>query len=174
MKAVITSNTTKISKRYRNIARKMPQAIERGLEQLGAEAVALHYKTTSAWKKEKPTFAWQRTARGVKITTDSQIYAWVDQGTKGPYKIPTIPKVATDKKPWLIFRYPYTPSTKPRRIGSQASSRGDFWASKRQVTHPGIKARNFTDEIAKRVQKRAANVMRAELEKAINSEAVGI
>lgn len=168
MKAVITSNTTKISKRYRNIAKKMPQAVERGLEVLADEAIAMHYKTTRTWRKERPRFYWKRTAKGVMMLTDSQIYAWVDLGTKGPYPIVPVRAKA------LRFFSPYKAATKPRVIGSTNASVGTTENFRQGVMHPGIKPRHFTDEIAKRVQKRAANVMRKELEKAINSEAVGL
>lgn len=173
-KSVITGNLSKVSARYKRIAKAMPQAVERGFERLADEAIVLRYKTTRTWKKEHPRFYWKRTAHGVSIMTDSQIYARVDFGTRGPYKIPKVPKTDADKKPFLVFKGPYRAATKPRVIGSVNASRGGFWTRKRQVTHPGIKARNFTDEIARRVQKRAANVMRAELDKAINREAVGL
>jgi hypothetical protein len=168
VKAVITSNLTKVSKRYRNIARKMPQAIEHGFERLGDEAIALHYKTTRTWRKEHPRFYWKRTAHGVTILTDSQIYQWVDAGTKGPYPIFPVRAKA------LRFFTPYKAATKPRVIGSTNANVGKNEVIRMGVMHPGIKARSFTDEIAKRIQKRAANVMREELEKSINSEAVGL
>jgi len=166
-KAIITGNLSKVSARYKRIARAMPQAVERGFEVLADEAIVLHYKTTRTWKKEHPKFYWKRTAHGVQIMTDSQIYAWVDFGTK--------PHVIRAKNaPFLVFGWPYKAATKVRVISSTNASVGGNWARKIEVHHPGTKARSFTDEIAKRTQKRAANVMRAELDKAINQEAVGL
>jgi hypothetical protein len=166
-KKVITGNLTKVSARYQRIARKMPQAVQRGFEVLADEAIAMHYKTTRTWKKEHPKFYWKHTAHGIAIMTDSQIYQWVDAGTK-PHIIRAV------NAPMLSFRYPYKSATKPRVIGSTNASVGKNWARKFEVHHPGTKPRHFTDEIATRVQKRAANVMRAELDKVINSEAVGL
>jgi hypothetical protein len=168
VKVVITSNIGKVSARYKRIAKAMPQAVERGLEVLADEAIAMHYKTTRTWKKENPKFYWKRTAHGVQILTDSQIYVWVDKGTKGPYPIVPVHAKA------LRFNTPYKAATKVRVIGSTNANVGKNQVVVMGVMHPGIKARRFTDEIAIRVQKRAANVMRAELDKTINKEAVGL
>lgn len=144
----------------------MPQAIDKGFDTLAQESIGLYQKTTRTWK-HKPKFYPVRTARGVTINTDSEIYGWVDKGTK-----PHI--IKAKNAPFLVFGWPYKAATKPRVINSFKANVGKNLAFKRQVTHPGIKARNFTDEITKRMQKRAAAVMRKALLDAINVEAVGL
>jgi hypothetical protein len=163
---VITSNLPKLSQAHQRNARRLPEALERGFDELAAESIGLYRKTTRTWKHQ-PRFYPVRTARGVTVNTDSQIYGWVDYGTK-----PHI--IEARNAPMLIFRYPYRAATKPRVIGSINARYGKNWARKFRVNHPGTKPRHFTDEITKRMQKRAANVMRKQLLAAINVEAVGL
>ena len=170
---VITSNLSKLSQRHRRNTKRLPGAIEAGFAEIGRETIALYQKTTRTWK-HKPRFHPVRTARGITINTDDQIFMWIDEGTKGPYKIPKRPKTDRDPIPFLVFRWPYKAATRPRVIASYAASRGKNLAFKRQVTHPGIKARKFTAEITKRMQKRAAGIMRKRINDAINVEAVGL
>ncbi len=163
---VITSNLSKLSKAHQRNAKRLPAAIERGFAAIANESIALYQKTTRTWR-HKPRFYPRRTARGVTINTDSDIYLWTDYGTK-----PHI--IKAKNAPMLVFRWPYKAATKPRVIGSINAQYGANWARKLLVHHPGTKPRHFTDEITRRMQKRAANIMRAELKKAINVEAVGL
>jgi hypothetical protein len=165
-KKVITSNMGKLSKVHQRNAKRLPGAVEHGFEVIAAESIEMYQRTTRTWK-HKPRFYPKRTATGITINTDSDIYKWTDYGTK-----PHI--IRAKNAPFLVFRWPYKAATKPRVIGSINAKYGKFWARKLQVNHPGTKARHFTDEISKRMQKRAVTIMRAELKKAINVEAVGL
>src|SRR5512139_827951 len=130
---VITSNLSKLGKAHQRNAKRLPQAIERGFDTIAAESIVLYGKTTRTWK-HKPRFYSRRTARGVTINTDSAIYGYVDFGTR-----PHIIKAR--HAPFLVFRWPYKAATKPRVIASYQAKYGDNWARKKQVHHPGIKAR---------------------------------
>ncbi len=75
-----------------------------------------------------------------------KIFKYVDMGTKGPYPIPKI--VIPGKL--LRFRTGYSARTAPvgqYNVGSGGAVGG--WVSKAQVTHPGIKAREFSEKISK-------------------------
>lgn len=70
------------------------------------------------------------------------IFGYIDRGTKGPYKIP---KVVVPGKV-LTFKTGYSARTQPvarYNVGS-GQSFGNF-VSKKQVTHPGIRARKFME-----------------------------
>jgi hypothetical protein len=166
VRVVITSNASQVSKRYKALLKKIPDAQEKALSRLADEAIALHKKTTGTWR-HKPKFYKVRTKRGISVATKSDIYKWVDRGTK-----PHIIRARNAK--FLAFRYPYKAATKPRVIASYRATVGKNWARKFEVHHPGTKPRNFTDEIVKRIQKRAANVMREEINKVINAEGFGL
>lgn len=71
-----------------------------------------------------------------------RIFNYVDKGTKGPYLIPKFPK----PNRMLRFQTGYSAMTQPvarYNVGSGKSFGG--WVSKKQVTHPGIKGREFVE-----------------------------
>ena len=163
----ITSNSTKVSARYRRIARKLPGALDDGVHELAQEALGLYQKTTATWKRQ-PTFEAQHRSTGRwTVGTDDRIYGWVDQGTR--------PHIITARNALVLrFTVPFTAKTKPRHITSYAGSRGNQWVSKRSVQHPGTQARHFSKTIHDRVQQRAANKLRAKLLEATSGPGVGL
>lgn len=105
--------------------------------------------TVRTWST-KPTFDLTITEKGgdysVTAGTDSEIYKFVDSGTK-PHQIK--PK----RSKYLRFSSGFKAKTRPSIIGSQdGGSFGDAIYSK-GVKHPGTKARQFTKVIATRRQK---------------------
>lgn len=107
-------------------------------------------KTTKNWKVQVD-FKVTRKRKGGSYTfaafTDNEIYGYVNDGTK--------PHLITAKNaPFLVFSYPSTPKTQPNVLKSGKGKRGNKWASKKQVKHPGTKARNFDKIIAKRFRDR--------------------
>ena len=166
MKTVITTNASQVMARYKKLLRKLPGVQDRALDILADEAIVLYRKTTATWR-HKPRFIKIRTARGVQIVTSDKIYQWTDRGTK-----PHI--IEAKNAPMLIFRWPYKAATRVRIISSRNASVGNNWARKFSVNHPGTKPRHFTDEITKRINKRAKPVMNAEIKRTINEEGFGI
>lgn len=166
MKTVITTNAAKISARYKKLLRRLEGVKEKAIDTLADEAIDLYRKTTRTWR-HKPTFRKRRTSRGVQIVTDDEVFKFVDLGTR-----PHI--IRAKNAPFLVFRYPYKAATKPRIIGSTNAKVGDNWARKLMVHHPGNKPRHFTDEITKRINKRAGTILKREIDKAINAEGLGL
>jgi len=162
-KKIITSNLSKLSKAHQQAARRIPLAVAKGYTRIAKESIEMYQRTTGTWKN-RPNFYAERTANDVTIKTDSQVYGWVDKGTRAHI-------IRAKNAPFLVFRWPYRAATRPRVIGSIKAQYGKNWARKVQVKHPGTKPRHFTDEIAKRMQKRAANIMRTEIKRAISVEA---
>jgi hypothetical protein len=111
-------------------------------------------KTVKTWKK-KPKFVTIKSLRGGNLElfngTDNQVFQWVSDGTKGPYLIPKQPKPPGTS---LVFPSHFTPKTIPNITWSGAGSTAGPMVYAKQVTHPGIKARNFDKVIAKRWDKR--------------------
>ena len=79
------------------------------------------------------------------VGTDDEIYRYVDKGTKGPYPI-------RPKGPWLLrWRTGGQAKTTPGSLRSV--NRGPAagpWAAAKEVQHPGIKARGFSDLVEKK------------------------
>ena len=100
----------------------------------------------SDWK-HKPKFRSRVTNLRGTLTAEleatgknAKIWYWVSLGTKGPYPI------AAKNAPSLVFRGGYKPRTTPKgrsaTFGGPGVATGK-WVSKKEVTHPGIKARDF-------------------------------
>jgi len=122
--------------------------------------------TTKTWKN-KPEFEMAislKTPPGpsVSVTTENEIYGYVDKGTKGPYEI-------RPKKPGgvLVFHPLSMPKTLPGIIGSGPGSTGADTAFAKKVIHPGIKARRFSKEIAKAHTPKFARLLNEALAKGI-------
>ena len=75
-----------------------------------------------------------------EVTTDDEIYRYVDQGTK-PHIIR--PKYAKR----LAFPSIFSPKSRPRSLKAEAGSRGPVDTFRQEVHHPGTEARDFTKEI---------------------------
>ncbi len=167
MKIVLQSNITKVAARYQRMSRNMPGIVDAAIQSLARdEGIPLFQNTTKTWQ-HKPTFETVKQPRGWAIKTSDQVYNWVDQGTK--------PHIITAKNvPFLLFRYPYKSATVPNVISARAAARGNNWARKRSVHHPGTEARNFTDIIMRRLQQRAANRVRQALNDASYGAGVGL
>lgn len=117
------------------------------LANANAEAAALAVKrdyeaTTRTWER-RPTFSIERTKDAVTVGTDSKTYQGMDDG------VPAHP-IVHRRSPVLRFQRDYTAKTQPGVIGSKKGGKsGDIWVAK-QVFHPGIHARKFTDAIQKK------------------------
>jgi len=75
---------------------------------------------------------------------NKDIWKWVSGGTKGPY---LIPKAGPG---FLAFQLGYQPRTKPKgQYGGPGKATGPWVRGVMQVEHPGIKAREFEEVIAK-------------------------
>lgn len=168
MKTQITSNITKVSARYRKMAKNLPGVIDRATRAIiNDEALPLYQNTVRTWKHQ-PRFMARKVYHGYGIEVQPlQPFEWVNRGTK-----PHI--IEARNAPLLRFTGPYHAKTKPNVIASYNGGRGRVWVSKRLVHHPGTEARNFTDIIMRRIQARAVARMRQALSEASYGAGMGI
>jgi len=126
--------------------------LKKALNKVGGYAAGLYRKTVTTWKK-KPTFTKGRAkwissfALGVEITYTNKVYMWTDFGTK-PHVI------RARNYPTLRFRSKYSPRTRKRTFRSYRNRRYGPWRTPKKVNHPGTAAREFTEEIAARAEKK--------------------
>jgi len=125
-------------------------------------------KTHKTWKR-KPKFVKSGPKRsGQRLTghvgTDSEIYGYVSKGTRKDYPI-------RPRRPGGVLAFPggkYKAKTRPRVIGSRAGgARGPIRFAKHIPKHPGIKARDFDEEIAKRRQRNFETIVKKNLMQAV-------
>lgn len=135
-------------------------ALERELKKAQKEwmlKVLKEYRKTTKYWKHKVAFWGRGTERGfvttIEIGTDDEIYGYVDEGTGqaagrgGKYPI-------TPKKPGGVLAFPSksTPKTKPGRLRSGYGRRGKTIVFAKKVMHPGIKPRDFSGQIKKKME----------------------
>jgi hypothetical protein len=115
-------------------------------------------KTTATWKGAKPTFEIAIGLTGTDAIVligpagnqeGAQKWVWLDEGTKAHI-------IRAKNVPNLIFRdgRGFTPKTKVKTFSSGPGANTGPWVKKKQVTHPGIDARQWSVEIVKRRKKR--------------------
>lgn len=75
------------------------------------------------------------------VTTDDEIFGYQDKGTKGPYTIVARKKRALS---WAGAAHPV-----------------------RRVSHPGLKAQNFSDKIAETMRKQYKRIMDEQIKQAV-------
>ena len=139
--------SAEFNNQLRNALRRINYQVKKDLE-----------STVVTWD-EKPEFKETTTVRpkeptwGASVTTDNEIYHWVNDGTglEGPkhQKYPIYAGIYTGKsdKKALAFPSVFKPKTRPRRIASYAGMKGGKTVMRPYVMHPGIKARDFTGMI---------------------------
>jgi len=122
-------------------------------------------KTVAGWDRQVQ-FAITTIPDGFLVTTDDEIWGFVDQGTK-PHLIPAI--VPVNKKAITILG-PGRPKTAPRVIGSGSGAKGPIVAIRKRtkpIQHPGTEARAFSetlqdkynDELPRRIDAALAGVL---------------
>ena len=147
-----------IPKKFLKMPEALARAVENGLEGAARAAKADFGVTVQTWE-HKPEFDIEREPGKRTIWTGHKVYLYVTRGTK-PHTI----RAKNGKA--LAFSSQFTPKTTPRTIGSGPGGRGPADTFRREVQHPGTKAREFEEEIAEKWQRELPDVM----QRAIDSE----
>lgn len=138
---------------------KLARAVKNGLDAAQA-GVLIDFKVTTATWSTPVAFAKQTPSADRRIVrTDNEIYGFVNEGTR-PHVI-----VAHGK----ALAFPgggFRPKSRPGYIGADAGSKGKGTTFRKQVNHPGSKARGFDTAIAEKWNKQLPIVM----QQAIDSE----
>jgi hypothetical protein len=129
----------------------------------GEQAKKEFEKTTKTWKN-KPTFYVRLSTAGgnlaMAVYTDSEIYKFVDQGTK-PHAIFAGIYTGKSNKKALRFHTRFYPKTIPGVVNSVPGFVGGPVAMRPYVWHPGTKPRNFDAAVTKLWQPRFKKDMQA-------------
>lgn len=131
----------------------MRNECEEVMEDHAQEMIDYLQDVTATWKApNKPKWSVKKTFDAREITWElvairnKTPWIWIEKGTgrygpnRAAYKIPKTPLPYP-----LRFRTGYKPKTMaPARYGVGPGKATGQWVAKYQVTHPGIKAREFT------------------------------
>lgn len=136
--------------------KRAPDAVTKGMDD-AAEAVKADFeKTTQGWE-HSVTFTIQKQGTDRTITTDDEIWGYVDKGT--PRHV-----IVAKKARVLRFATGGRAKTQPGRITSGSGAKGGAVVFRPRVNHPGTKARLFTQQIAKLWRRGTAPFIRHALE----------
>ena len=133
-----------------------PEAVTKGMDDAADAVVKDFQKTTQGWQ-HSVTFTITKQGADRTITTDDEIWGYVDEGT--PRHVITAKRARV-----LRFATGGTPKTQPGRITSGGGSKGGAVVFRPRVNHPGTKARLFSQQIAKLWSKGTAPFIRDALE----------
>lgn len=146
--------------------RAVRSAIEKAMRQTtGPQMRKLFEQTVEGWE-ERPRFStdihnWVQEV-GVKVSTTSDIYAYVNNGTPAHTIKPT-------RTPFLRFQPGYIAATRPRMLSSGKPRRFGTAISTMMVRHPGIQAREFDREVADRIELDFAADMQLAIARTVNT-----
>lgn len=141
-------------------------AINSGLQASG-EIVKTDYRLfTGTWTSENEP-VWVEKLRSTSGTrewryeTSSTPMVWIDDGTKGPYPIPKVPKPPGE---FLAFQTGFIPKTTPNKITSGPGARFGPTRFAKQVMHPGIADRNISNKIGEEAEPHLSRLVQKNLD----------
>lgn len=135
------------------------RAIENALTG-AAKNVKVDFDTTTQTWRTRPEFTIDREPGKRTVSTDDEIYGYVNDGTRPHIIAPKNGKV-------LAFGVPSSPKTAVRVIGSSKGSRGStIVRTPKPVQHPGSDAREFDVTIKDKWDDKLAGI----LQRAIDAE----
>lgn len=137
-KAITTKYKIKISALERGILDAAEKTQDIILKEY--KAITRTWKHTVTFKVRGPFIRGGRVIG--EVTTTDKIYNFVTGGTRA--------HIIRPRRKFLRFRTGYRSKTSPRVLGSTAGGSFGAFVLSRGVRHPGIKAREFEQEIARR------------------------
>jgi len=128
---------------------------------VGKEVRKDFYRTVKTWKRKPEFKILVSLAKGqitVAIVTNSEIYRYVDEGTK-PHDIWAGFYTGKSEAKVLVFPGTFSAKTIPGVLDAREGSSGGDTVFTPYVRHPGIKARKFSKMIQKKWKKRYKKLM---------------
>lgn len=137
----------KVPKKHMNSAA-MEKAVGNALRGLAASIKTDFDTTTQTWENRSKFEITEPKPLEIVVGTTDPVYGYLDWGTRKNYPI-------RPKKPggMLVFQTGYNAKTKVGVIGSQEGGKFGPTTARKEVTHPGIDARNFSRNIADKWRK---------------------
>ena len=135
----------------------MRQALRHAEERVGRVLVKDFQETTKTWEHPVLFKVHTHVRKGdyevsVEISTDDEIWWYVNEGTK-PHESWAGIYTGRSNKKVLAFASAFTPKTKPGSTQSGSGMKGETDTFRPYVNHPGTEARDFTGQIRKRREK---------------------
>lgn len=160
---MVKVRVSKIGRPFKNPD--VDKAVLKQLEKESKTILGLFKRTTTTWKK-RPEFESKIVGKySLVVGTDNQIYNWISSGTRKNYPIPKNPLPYP-----LRFNSKFTPKTRVRTLKSYRGSSSPPVVRPMQVTHPGIKPREFQEKINDSYDKRFKKNLDNAIKKALKGK----
>lgn len=153
VKAIITEDLFNVNE--------LLQAITEGLDEVAQDVQKQFQNTTSTWNRQV-NFPIESEGLTRVIGTDDLIYHFLNDGTK-EHDIPLSPKT----EGFIRYFTGGTPKTEPGIMTAGSGSKGTVAHFLKQVTNPGVRAREFDARIADTLQE--GNVLQNAIQSRIDA-----
>lgn len=137
---------------------KLLTAVEQGLDAAAEGALADFGVTVQTWKTPV-NFDVKKAKFSRIIGTDSQIYEWVDGGTK-PHPIRPV------RASVLAFKTGGRPKSRVEKIVSRKGAPGKNQVFAKAVQHPGTEPRKFGETIQKKWEEQLPDILQRAIDAA--------
>jgi hypothetical protein len=142
--------------------------VNQELRDTGLELRTDHEKVVRDWR-HKPTFRAElntsaaiKTVKIVPKGVNKAIWYWVDRGTKAHL-------IKAKNKPFLAFQTGYSARTAPvAKFNQGTGQKFGAWRKKKEVHHPGTKARKFTETFLKELSPAFPDRIQAAVKRGLN------
>ena len=127
--------------------------IKEALAESGEQMQQDYQATTASWERqpdfyktvEKVGRVWR-----LRVGTENEIYLYVDLGTGAAAgnRPDWYPIAVTPGKNTLAYQADFEPKTTPGVLSSSGGGKSGDWVFRKEVHHPGVRPRRFTETIA--------------------------
>lgn len=137
----------------------MKKLVDRALRRQTENEARSFRRGTATWK-HKPTFhiVKSKDEIGYEVYTDSEIWKWVNFGTRRHDIFPVKAKA-------LRFQTGYNPKTAVGQIGSVKGGKFGPEVTRASVDHPGIEPRRFDELVLDKAEERYERALLTEIDK---------
>ena len=138
-------------------------AVDRAGEKIAKGALKDFEGTVRTWRKPPKFFIRRYRPGSYYVGTNNRIYKYVNDGTDAHL-------IVAKNAPFLMFKVPFSPKSKPGSLSSRKGRVGKNWRRKRQVMHPGTEARRFDLAIRDKRQPMYEREIAREMKKLVKAQ----
>lgn len=169
--ATVTGRVVKVIKPARFKDQEFKREIRNAMKRFSRRMKKEFEKTTETWEHpvkfdEHTNLTPYGETPSVSVTTDNEIYGYVNNGTE-PHEIWAGAYTGKSEAKLLVFGSYFVPKTKVRVIGSEPGDKGGPMVGVPMVNHPGTEAREFD----KAIQEEMTPWFKKEMEQAMKDGA---
>lgn len=122
--------------------KKTAKTVKAALDKTAKKAEKLLLQPTQTWD-HKASFETKNKGESVTVLTDDPVYNYLEDGTR-PHQI--------NGSPALAFPNTFSAKTTVGSLNSAPGTSGGSTVYASTISHPGVTARNFTEQVIKQIE----------------------